>query len=79
MTRPTVAALAVSATAAPRMLTVEVLGKTEIAEQIYRFELGPRDGQTLPPFTAGAHLAVETPRGLVRRYSLCNSPSERNR
>ena len=37
------------------------------------------DEQNWPAFTAGAHIDVEMKTGLVRQYSLCNSPQESNR
>src|SRR5690606_6031143 len=33
----------------------------------------------LPAFSAGAHIAVRVPNGLLRKYSLCNDPAERDR
>ena len=60
-------------------LTLTVSSKREIAHGITLFELAAADGGALPPFEAGAHLAVTTPNGLLRRYSLCNPPSERQR
>ena len=62
-------------------MSLLVQSKTEIAQDIFLFELvSPnRANPVLPPFTAGSHVLVLTPRGLARRYSLCNSPSERNR
>jgi phthalate 4,5-dioxygenase reductase subunit len=56
-----------------------VQAKTQIAEDIYLFELVQPDRSDLPAFTAGSHLLVLTPRGLSRRYSICNAPSERHR
>ncbi|MCP6134101.1 ferredoxin reductase, partial [Klebsiella pneumoniae] len=32
-----------------------------------------------PAFSAGAHIDVHLPDGLVRQYSLCNHPEERHR
>jgi phthalate 4,5-dioxygenase reductase subunit len=61
------------------MMSLEVRRKTEIAQQIFLFELAPADQQELPAFSAGSHLLVQTPSGLARRYSLCNAPSERHR
>ncbi|BAN27292.1 PDR/VanB family oxidoreductase [Caballeronia insecticola] len=61
------------------MLTLTVTDKREIADDIFLFELRDRNGETLPPFTAGAHLLVHTPAGIARRYSLCNAPAERDR
>jgi phthalate 4,5-dioxygenase reductase subunit len=62
-------------------MSLLVQSKTEIAQDIYLFELvSPNKANpVLPPFTAGSHVLVLTPRGLARRYSLCNAPSERDR
>jgi phthalate 4,5-dioxygenase reductase subunit len=62
-------------------MSLLVQSKTEIAQDIFLFELvSPNKANPeLPPFTAGSHVLVLTPRGLSRRYSLCNSPSERHR
>jgi phthalate 4,5-dioxygenase reductase subunit len=62
-------------------MSLLVQSKTEIARDIFLFDLvSPNEANAvLPPFTAGSHLLVQTPNGLARRYSLCNSPSERNR
>jgi len=43
------------------------------------FELVDPNGAELPAFSAGSHIDVTIPGGLVRQYSLCNSTSERNR
>ncbi|MFC7286657.1 PDR/VanB family oxidoreductase [Herminiimonas glaciei] len=40
------------------------------AEQIRSFELCPLAGEQLPAATAGAHIDVHLPNGLVRQYSL---------
>jgi phthalate 4,5-dioxygenase reductase subunit len=61
------------------LLLLDVTRKTEIAEDIFLFELRAPDRRTLPRFSAGAHVLVETPAGIARRYSLCNSPAERDR
>lgn len=50
--------------------------KSRIADDIYQFELKHRDGAALPAFTAGAHVEVTVPGGLVRKYSLCGAPGE---
>ncbi|MDX9873561.1 MAG: PDR/VanB family oxidoreductase [Spongiibacteraceae bacterium] len=60
-------------------ITVKVTRKTREADDIYSFELTRTDGQPLPAFSAGSHIDVHTPGGLVRQYSLCNHPSETNR
>ena len=50
-----------------------------IARGIHAFELRAASGGELPPFTPGAHVTVRTPNGLLRKYSLCNDPAERDR
>ena len=49
------------------------------ALDVESFELIDPAGRPLPPFEAGSHLLVECTRGIVRSYSLCNSPTERHR
>lgn len=46
---------------------------------VKRFELVHPQGAALPAFTAGAHVDVTTPGGLVRPFSLCNDPAEVDR
>ncbi|PMS37387.1 vanillate O-demethylase ferredoxin subunit [Trinickia symbiotica] len=46
---------------------------------IQSYELVDPDGRELPPFTAGAHIDVHLSNGIVRQYSLCNSPGDRRR
>ena len=52
---------------------------TPAAADIVRFELRARTARALPAFTAGAHVPVRTPAGMIRKYSLCNDPAERDR
>ncbi|MCY1166158.1 MAG: PDR/VanB family oxidoreductase [Pseudomonadota bacterium] len=61
------------------LLTVRVATKKEEALGVSSFELIAPDGGSLPPFSAGAHIDVYGPTGIVRQYSLCNHPSERTR
>jgi phthalate 4,5-dioxygenase reductase subunit len=49
------------------------------AEGIRLFEFRSGNGSDLPEFSAGAHIGVRVPNGLVRKYSLCNDPAERDR
>ena len=51
----------------------------DIARDIRSFELVHPDGSKLPSFTPGSHVKVQAPNGLLRKYSLCNAPVERNR
>ena len=60
-------------------LSLKVAARRDVAKDITLFELVDPDGGILPQFDAGAHLLVQTPGGLARRYSLCNPPSERQR
>ena len=61
------------------MTPLAVTRAEQAAEGIRLFELRHPAGADLPEFTAGAHISVETPDGVVRKYSLCNDPSERDR
>lgn len=61
-------------TAATR--TVRVARVRQEALDICSFELVDGDGGTLPAFSAGAHIDVHLPDGLVRPYSLCNDPTQ---
>ncbi|WP_288392241.1 PDR/VanB family oxidoreductase [uncultured Herbaspirillum sp.] len=60
-------------------LQVKVAARREEAQDIVALELVAVDGQPLPSFTAGAHIDVHLPGGLVRQYSLCNAPHEQHR
>ena len=63
----------------PSTLSVRVARKQREALDIDSFELVAADGAPLPAFTAGAHVDVHLPGGLVRPYSLCNPPGETHR
>ncbi|TKC92335.1 oxidoreductase [Trinickia terrae] len=60
-------------------MQVRIARKFQAATDICAFELVSADGRALPPFTAGAHVDVRVGGGIVRQYSLCNSPSETHR
>jgi vanillate O-demethylase ferredoxin subunit len=49
------------------------------AEGICLLELAAADGAPLAPFSAGAHVDLHLANGLVRSYSLVNSPGEQHR
>ena len=61
------------------MLSVRVSKKTVEAQGIQSFELVDAQGAALPAFTAGSHIDVFLPGGLIRQYSLCNDPKETQR
>ncbi|WP_296074170.1 PDR/VanB family oxidoreductase [uncultured Agrobacterium sp.] len=49
------------------------------AEGIVSYEFVSATDAPLPSFTAGAHIDLELPEGLLRSYSLVNDPAERHR
>lgn len=49
-----------------------------VAENITRFSLRDPKGAELPQFTPGAHIGIQAPNGLSRKYSLCNDPDARD-
>lgn len=63
------------------MLRVRVVRKALEAADIATLELASVDEvrQPLPAFSAGSHVDVHLPNGLVRQYSLCNSPADSHR
>lgn len=61
------------------MIRVRITRKSLEAEGVCSFELVATDGQALPSFSAGSHIDVQVPGGLVRQYSLCNAPGETHR
>lgn len=60
------------------MLTVRVGQRRIETPDVVALDLVSTDQRELPPFSAGAHIDVEIRPGLVRQYSLCNNPAERN-
>jgi phthalate 4,5-dioxygenase reductase subunit len=61
------------------MRALQVTRNDQIADGIHLLELRASDGGALPEFAAGAHLSIRVPNGLLRKYSLCNDPTERDR
>ncbi len=60
-------------------LNVLVRSVTYLAKDIFSFEFVDPTGQALPGFTAGSHIDVHLPGGLIRQYSLCNDQDETHR
>jgi phthalate 4,5-dioxygenase reductase subunit len=60
-------------------MPLRVTRNDEIASGIHLLEFRDPDGKSLPEFSAGAHIAVRVPNGLLRKYSLCNNPADRER
>lgn len=61
------------------MIDVLVASKKAVTDDICVFELASVDGAPLPPFSAGAHIDVNLPDGMIRQYSLCNHSDEQHR
>jgi len=59
------------------VMTLRVDNATHVAQDIRQFDLVHPEGAELPEFTPGAHLLVQAPNGVTRRYSLCSAPQER--
>ena len=63
----------------PPMMPLRVTRNDKIADGINLIEFRDLNGKELPEFSAGAHIAIRVPNGLLRKYSLCNDPGERDR
>ncbi|MFJ2332778.1 PDR/VanB family oxidoreductase [Pseudomonas helleri] len=61
------------------MIEVQVVSRKTEAHGICSYELARIDESPLPAFSAGSHIDVHLPDGLIRQYSLCNHPDERHR
>jgi vanillate O-demethylase ferredoxin subunit len=57
-------------------LPVRIVRKTVEADEITSLLLAPEGPQPLPEYSAGSHIDVLLPSGLVRQYSLCNAPGD---
>jgi phthalate 4,5-dioxygenase reductase component len=63
----------------PQLMPLRVTRNEKIADGIHLLEFRDSGGNQLPQFSAGAHIAIRVPNGLLRKYSLCNDPAERDR
>ena len=63
----------------PQIMPLRVTRNDKIADGIHLLEFRDTGGKPLPQFSAGAHIAIRVPNGLLRKYSLCNDPAERER
>ncbi len=57
-------------------IAVRVDNIVKETDRIKSYRLLAVNGTALPKFKAGAHVDVSIPNGLVRQYSLCNTPSD---
>jgi ferredoxin-NADP reductase len=62
-----------------QILEVRVKSITYEAQGISSYDLRALSGSELPPFTAGAHIDLHLPNGLIRSYSLVNPQVESDR
>jgi phthalate 4,5-dioxygenase reductase subunit len=60
-------------------MTVRVQSAGMVAQDIRQFDLVHPGGMPLPGFTPGAHLLIQAPSGVTRRYSLCAAPRDTDR
>ncbi|HET7190980.1 MAG TPA: PDR/VanB family oxidoreductase [Pseudolabrys sp.] len=63
----------------PPTMPLRVTRNDAIAVGIHLLEFREAAGKQLPEFSAGAHITIRVPNGLLRKYSLCNDPAERDR
>jgi ferredoxin-NADP reductase len=63
----------------PGTMALRLARREPLTAGVTQFEFVHPAGKALPPFTAGSHIEVKLPDGLVRQYSLCNDPQERHR
>jgi vanillate O-demethylase ferredoxin subunit len=59
------------------LLHLVIRRRRQLGDAVVELELEREDGGDLPAFAAGAHIDVHVAEGLVRQYSLCQSPAER--
>ena len=56
-----------------------VAGSERLADDVVLLTLVPSEGGHLPAWTPGAHVDLLLAEGVVRQYSLCGSPADRDR
>ena len=58
------------------LIEVAIRQRTQPCALVCALELVAADGGVLPPFTAGAHIDLHLPNGLLRSYSLLGDPAD---
>lgn len=61
------------------LLQLRLAAKRPAAQDVVELTLEPLDGAALPAAEAGAHVELHLPGGMVRPYSLCDVPGQKNR
>lgn len=56
------------------LINAKVVDRREDGTDVVVLHLAAEDGAILPAFTAGAHIDLHLPNGLIRQYSLCDQP-----
>ncbi|GAA0636147.1 PDR/VanB family oxidoreductase [Sporichthya brevicatena] len=64
-------------TVAPDYQQVVVAERVELAQGVVGLTLHAVDSAPLAPWTPGAHIDIRLPSGLIRQYSLCGDPQDR--
>jgi ferredoxin-NADP reductase len=59
-------------------MQLRVVDRQLLADRIVALTLELADGSELPEWAPGAHLELTLPGGLIRQYSLCSDPADRN-
>ena len=60
-------------------LRVKVASIIDVAKGVKSFTFAPLSNEVFPAFTAGSHINITLPNGMVRSYSLVNPPFEENK
>jgi len=60
------------------MLELLIARREEQVPGIVVLDLVDPDGGALPSFDAGAHVDLQVSPGVIRQYSLCGNPADRN-
>jgi tetrachlorobenzoquinone reductase len=63
----------------PDTFTVRVTRVHLEADGVRSYELRREDGRNLPSYDAGSHIDLHLPNGMVRSYSLCGQPGDREK
>lgn len=59
-------------------LNLRLERKTRLADDVVQLDFMAIDGVELPPWAPGGHLELRLPSGIVRHYSLCGDPQNRD-
>lgn len=60
-------------------LDLRVKSREQLTAHVVKLELTSPTSAELPPFKAGSYIDIQIPGGMLRPYSLCNGPQDRQR